>query len=303
MTGTPGLAPDTPRLVDLYPPWGRRRLDRLAPGLEARPYELFGVRPLQRTIGAEITGVDLSGPLDPNIADEVHRALLEWKVLVFVGQHVGPPDVEAFGRLWGEPIDATLMQTGSNGVDVLYVKGDQNYWHADDTFMAAPGIGSVLHIAEVPAIGGDTVFADMAAAYDNLDDGTKALIDDLQAVHDCAPYAAVAPHYRDHLAEITERFPPVQHPVVRTHPETGRKTLFVNAMWTTRILGLDEGVAGPLLLRLCLQATVPEYQCRVRWSVDKVVMWDNRAVQHYAVSDYDDPRLMVRTSMGGDRPF
>lgn len=203
----------------------------------------------------------------------------------------------------GEPIDATLLQTGSNGVDVLYVKGDQNYWHADDTFMASPGIGSVLHIGEVPALGGDTLFSDMAAAYDNLDDETKAGIADLVAIHDCAPYAAIAPHYRDHVAEIAERFPPVEHPVVRTHPETGRKTLFVNGMWTTRILGLDDEVAGALLLRLCLQATVPEYQCRVRWSTDKVVLWDNRAVQHYAVSDYSDPRLMVRTSMCGDRPF
>ena len=181
-----------------------------------------------------------------------------------------------------------------------YCTGNQNYWHADDTYMARPGIGSVLRIAEVPSVGGDTVFSDMAVAYDNLDEELKAEIADLRAVHDCAPYAAVTPHYARHLDEITARYPPVEHPVVRTHPETGRPTLFVNAMWTTRVVGLDPEQSDALLLHLAAQATVPEYQCRIHWTPDMVLFWDNRAVQHYAVSDYTEPRLMIRSTLRGD---
>jgi taurine dioxygenase len=290
-------------LIDIYPPWGPRDLRRLPPGQEPLPYPRFGLAPLGPTIGAEITGVDLARPLDADLRADVHRAFLEWKVLVFRGQELSPQALQDFAAQWGEVYDATLIPADRVVPAAGYCTGNQNYWHADDTYMATPGIGSVLRIAEVPSIGGDTLFADMAAAYDNLDDGLKAAIADLRAVHDCAPYAALTPHYRDRLDEITDRYPPVAHPVVRTHPETGRLTLFVNAMWTKRILGLDPEESDALLLHLCAQATVPEYQCRIHWSPDTVVFWDNRAVQHYAVSDYTEPRLMIRSTLRGDAPY
>jgi taurine dioxygenase len=283
-------------MLDYYPPWGSRTLRRLAPNETSLPYTRFALRPLGPTIGAEIEGIDLSQRLHPEEKMEVHRALLEWKVLAFQGQRVSPADVYRFACEWGEPLDASLLQTGAAGPDVFYANGSQNYWHADDSYLEFPGIGSVLHVAELPALGGDTLFADMYAAFDNLDDETKAAIEGLRAVHDCLPYATVTPHYRDHLPEISARFPPVEHPVIRVHPETGRKILYVNSMWTTRLVDVERGRGEALLLRLCLQATVPEYQCRIRWNPGQVVLWDNLAVQHYAVSDYSEPRLMVRTS-------
>ena len=278
-------------------------MQRLPPGVDGAPYRLFELRPMSPTIGAEVIGLDLGEPLSPEVRAEVRRAFLEWKVLIFRGQDLAPEGVHRFAGQWGEPYDPTLLPTDDDSPTALYVYGNQNYWHADDTYMASPGIGTVLRIGEVPSIGGDTIFADMAAAYDNLDDEMKARIAGLAATHDCGPYAAVTPHYQHHLAEIASRYPPVDHPVVRTHPETGRKTLFVNAMWTTKIVGLDPTEGAALLLHLCVQATVPEYQCRIRWQSDMVVFWDNRAVQHYAVSDYSEPRLMIRTSLRGEPPY
>jgi taurine dioxygenase len=284
------------RMPDLFPPWGPRTLQRLSPTQSSSPYTRFNVRPLGPVIGAEIEGIDLSQKLHPEDKAEVHRALLEWKVLAFQGQAVSHEDIYRFACEWGEPLDASLLQTGADGPDVFYANGSQNYWHADDSYLDAPGTGSVLHVAELPALGGDTLFVDMSVAFDNLDADTKAAIVGLRAVHDCAPYAAATPHYRDHLEEIAARFPPVEHSVVRVHPETGREILYVNAMWTTHLVDVEPGTGDALLLRLCLQATIPEYQCRLRWTRGQVVLWDNLAVQHYAVSDYSDPRLMVRTS-------
>ena len=290
-------------LLGIYPPWGPRRMRRLPEGVASAPYGQFALRPLSPTIGAEIEGVDLSAALNPEVKAEVHRASLEWKVLVFTGQDLSPAGVEHFASAWGEPYDATLRPAEKLVTGAGYAQGNQNYWHADDTYMARPGTASVLRIAEVPSVGGDTLFADMAVAYDNLEEEMRVRLDGLRAVHDCLPYATVTPHYREHLAEIADRYPPVEHPVVRTHPETGRRTLFVNAMWTKRIVGLEPTESDELLLYLCAQATVPEYQCRIRWSPDKVVFWDNRAVQHYAVSDYTEPRLMIRATIRGNVPY
>jgi len=293
-----------PSLLDAYPPWGPRQVHRLPEGVASEPYKRFDLTPMTAVIGAEITGIDLATPLTDELHADVHRALLEWKVLVFVGQNLPSEGVHRFAAQWGEPYDAQLRPQGDVVTTVpVPAAGNQNYWHADDTYMARPGMGSVLRIVEVPAVGGDTVFADMGAAYDNLAPEMQARIDRLRAVHDCVPYALATPHYREHIAEIAARFPPVEHPVVRTHPESGRKTLFVNAMWTKRIVGLSPAESNGLLLRLCLQATVPEYQCRIRWTPDRVIFWDNRAVQHYAVSDYSEPRVMVRTTLRGDKPY
>ncbi len=298
--------PSSRRLLEIYPQRGPRRMDRLPEGWVARPFAHLQLRPLGRTIGAEVAGIDLSAPLTATLIDEVNRALLEWKVLVFRHQDISPAEQAAFVAHWGELFDDSLLATPDAYVVPFVVQApataNQNYWHADDTYMAAPGLGTALRITELPPLGGDTVFSDMAVAYDNLDPDLRAHLDDLRAVHDCAPYAADSPHYRARLDEITARFPPVEHPVVRTHPETGRRTLFVNAMWTQAVVGLSPADSEALLLHLCAQATVPEYQCRVRWTPDTLVFWDNRAVQHYAVGDYLEPRTMVRATVRGDRP-
>ena len=291
------LAP-TATLPEMYPTFGPRRLRRLPDGVESHPYHLFALSPTGPLIGAEITGVDLAQEPDDILVAELNRALLEWKVLIFRDQHITAEQQAAFAAHWGAPWEAALFPGMTSGRSSL---GYQNYWHADDTFRERPGLGAMLRITEVP-LGGDTLFADMAAAYDNLSDDIKAAIDGGSALHDCRPYATA--FYGEAFDAIVEHYPAVAHPIVRTHPETGRKTLFVNAQWTSRIVGLGEEESARLLLHLTVQATVPEYQCRVRWQPDTLVFWDNRAVQHYAVSDYNGTgRTMVRVAITGDTPY
>jgi len=181
--------------------------------------------------------------------------------------------------------------------------GYENIWHTDVTWRPAPALGSVLRLIEVPPVGGDTMWADMAAAYDNLPEDVRARIDGLTAVHD---YLPGFDRFSDPalLARWQDRFPPVEHPVVRTHPETGRRTLFVNQAFTTHIVGLDRAESDRLLRYLFLQAHTPEFQVRFSWRPDSVAFWDNRATQHYAVNDYHPHvRIAERVAIAGDRPY
>ena len=181
--------------------------------------------------------------------------------------------------------------------------GRENVWHSDVTWREEPSLGSLLHAIEVPAVGGDTLWADMAAAYDCLDDDLKERIDGLTAVHDWWNTfgRGMQPEQRDALRPD---FPPVEHPVVRTHPETGRKTLYVNAAFTQHIVGLDADESAELLDLLYRQAPYPEYQCRFRWTAGALAIWDNRSTQHYATSDYfPQRRVMERITVIGDRPY
>ncbi|MEU1905544.1 TauD/TfdA dioxygenase family protein [Streptomyces hygroscopicus] len=288
---------------------GPRVLRRLPDGWEERPYERFEVAPLGRVIGAEIRGLDLSRPLDPALREELNRALLEWKVLFFRGQHLTPEAQRQFARHWGELETNPLLAAGSSEDVVRFDKGSgatptfENVWHADVTFRERPALGAVLQLREVPPVGGDTMWADMAAAYDNLPPEVKARIDGATAVHDFIP--GFARFYGpERLAPFQEMFPPVAHPVVRTHPETGRRMLFVNTSFTTRITGMERAESDRLLSFLCRQAHVPEYQVRFHWQPGDVAFWDNRATQHYAVNDYAPHRRVAeRVAIEGDRPF
>ncbi|GLV78928.1 TauD/TfdA dioxygenase family protein [Streptomyces hygroscopicus] len=288
---------------------GPRVLRRLPDGWEERPYERFEVAPLGRVIGAEIRGLDLSRPLDPALREELNRALLEWKVLFFRGQHLTPEAQRQFARHWGELETNPLLAAGSSEDVVRFDKGSgatptfENVWHADVTFRERPALGAVLQLREVPPVGGDTMWADMAAAYDNLPAEVKARIDGATAVHDFIP--GFARFYGpERLAPFQETFPPVEHPVVRTHPETGRRMLFVNTSFTTRITGMERAESDRLLSFLCRQAHVPEYQVRFHWQPGDVAFWDNRATQHYAVNDYAPHRRVAeRVAIEGDRPF
>lgn len=286
---------------------GHRELRRVPEGWQDRPYELFGLVPQSRTIGAEIRGVDLSVPLSPAVREELNRALLEWKVLFFRGQSLSSDAQRAFALNWGELETNPLLAAG-DAVDVVRfdrtaVPTFENVWHTDVTFRERPAMGAVLQLREVPPAGGDTMWADMAVAYDNLPDEVKERIDGARAVHDFVPgFARFSAAER--LAPFQDLFPPVEHPVVRTHPETGRRMLFVNASFTTRIAGLPQEESDRLLRLLFQQAHVPEYQVRFRWQAGDIAFWDNRATQHYAVADYGTHRRIAeRVAIAGDRPY
>ncbi|KOG65105.1 taurine dioxygenase [Streptomyces griseoflavus] len=286
---------------------GHRVLRRTPEGWEDRPYERFDVVPQASTIGAEIRGLDLSRPLTPALRDDLNRALLEWKVLFFRGQHLTSAAQRAFARNWGELETNPLLATGDAEdvarFDRSAVPTFENVWHTDVTFRERPALGAVLQLREVPASGGDTMWADMAAAYDNLPQDVKDRIDGATAVHDFLP--GFARFYSvERLAPFQEQFPPVEHPVVRRHPETGRRMLFVNTSFTTRIVGLERAESDRLLRLLFQQAHVPEFQVRFRWQAGDIAFWDNRATQHYAVNDYGTQRRVAeRVAIAGDRPY
>jgi taurine dioxygenase len=277
------------------------------------PYTRFGITPLTPVIGAEVSGVDLTGMDDDTFAD-LHRALLEWKVLFVRDAHLTPGQHQALGERWGaleahpffrlttsgQDGDRPMVARFEKGIDTT---GYENLWHSDVSWRSEPSLGSLLHAIEVPAVGGDTLWADMGAAYDGLPDDVKERLDGLVAVHDWWDSFGVsmAPEQRDALRP---HFPPVEHPVVRTHPETGRKTIYVNRIFTSHIVGLDPDESDHLLEYLYHQAEYPEYQCRFKWTAGALAIWDNRATQHYASSDYFPARrVMERITVIGDRPF
>lgn len=311
--GTDQASHDRPRAtpaIDLLE--GKRYLRRLPGDGPDRCHEewaAFTLTPVGVTLGAEIAGVDLSSPLSDEVRAEIHRALLEWKVLFFPGQDMTSAAQQAFGRLWGELETNPLLEAGEDPSVVRFAKGGggpqtyENIWHVDTSFRRVPAMGAILRMITTPPFGGDTMWADMAAAYDNLSDGVRARIDDAVAVHDMVPgFARFLP--ADKLARLEDTFPPVTHPVVRTHPETHRRTLFVNAAFTTRIVGLEPIESDALLRHLFAQAHTPEFQVRYRWTAGTVAFWDNRSTQHYAVGDYGaHARVAERVAIAGDVPF
>ena len=291
---------------------GPRVAPRLPDGVEQRPYGRFEVRPLSPTIGAEIGGVDLGGAVDDDLHAELRRALLEWKVLFFRDQDITRAQHRAFAERWGEleqhPFYSYVHPDAQSAPDVVTLAKDatsggvENEWHADITWHARPSFGAVLRAVEVPDLGGDTLWADAGAAYDGLPADVRAHIDGLRAVHDWRTSFGLAMPPED-VERLSSEFPPIEHPVVRVHPETGRRTLFVNPIFTQHVVGLDPDESEALLAVLFRQMTRPEYQCRFRWTPGAVAFWDNRATQHYASSDYwPQRRVMDRISIAGDRP-
>lgn len=292
---------------------GPRVMRRMPPEWAERPFRQLKLEPCTEVIGAEVLGIDLSDPLDDTSRDEIRRALLEWKVLFFRDQHLTSAQQVAFARRFGDLEQHPFLRTGDSAEVVRFEKGKdldepgsvgtENGWHSDVTWRTEPAMGSILRAVEVPERGGDTLWADMGCAYDNLPEDLRARIDDMRAVHSFVHVFgyAMSPERK---TEMLRQYPPVEHPVVRTHPETGRKTLFVNAFFTERIVGLDDDESEVLLDRLCQQAMHPEWQVRLRWEPGTVAFWDNRSTQHYASSDYyPRRRVMERVAIKGDRPF
>ena len=277
---------------------------RLA-GLE---WQHFDVVPQGVTLGGLIEGVDLTSDMPDAVIDEIRRALFEYKVIFFRDQPLTPERHVAFARRFGDlEVHPFIPPNGEYPELVRFEKsaevgGYENSWHHDVTWRATPSMGAVLHAVQVPAVGGDTLFSDMYAAYDALDDDTKNLIATMTAVHDFMPaFGGQVPAGR--VEEFRERYPLVEHPIVCRHDQTGRKLLYVNVNFTTRIVGLSDDDSRELLALLCQQAHTIEHQCRFRWQNDSVVFWDNRAVQHYAASDYwPEVRITERASIVGTRP-
>jgi len=274
--------------------------------------ESLTLTPLTPTIGAEVSGVDLAGPLPPETRGALRQALLDWKVLFFRDQDISTDQHLAFSRNFGALEVHPFAPSKPGYPEVLAITHDrehpgrENVWHSDVTWRIEPSLGSVLRAIEVPPVGGDTLFADMYAAYDGLADEVKARIDGAAAVHDFAFFRAGLRRQGKSEAEIeafNQAYPMVEHPVVRTHPETGRKAIYVNAAFTQSIVGLDKPASDALLKHLYAQAAIPEYQCRFRWEANSIAFWDNRASQHYAASDYWPAlRRMERVTVVGDRP-
>ena len=278
--------------------------------LAASPLE---VSPLTPTIGAEIGGIALSQPLDAETKQSLRDLLLEWKVIFFRDQDITTEQHLDFARSFSDLEVHPFAPHKPNYPEVLAIthdkdnKGRENTWHSDVTWRIEPSLGSVLRAIEIPGFGGDTLFADMYAAYDNLSDDVKAQIDGKTAIHDFAHFR-LAMRKRglseEQIEAMNKKYPMVEHPIVRTHPETKRKALYVNAAFTQYIVGMDRAESDALLKHLYAQAAIPEYQCRFRWQKNSIAFWDNRASQHYAVSDYwPAVRRMERVTIIGDRPY
>jgi taurine dioxygenase len=267
-------------------------------------YEVLTVTPLTARIGAEIGGVDLARPSNRQIT-EISQALADHQVIFFRDQTLDYESLKALGRAFGE----LALHPGVDGLpdhpEIVAIHADETSkfvagedWHSDLTCNAEPPLGSILYLHTVPEVGGDTMFASMYAAYDALSLRMKEYLAGLTAVHD-------ADHvYRPLFPDVDKRYPCNTHPVVRTHPVTGRKALFVNSSYTLRIEGLPEAESAAVLDFLYAHCTNPNFHVRFRWRPHSVAFWDNRCTQHLAVWDYfPQTRSGFRVTVAGDRPY
>ncbi len=269
---------------------------------------MFDVRPQTVTIGAEIHGIDLANVSNDEIA-ELKKLWLDWKVLFFRDQHITPEAHIAFARRFGDlevhpfaPGDDThpeLVVIESNAENQYAASG----WHSDVTWRQEPSLGSILRGVVIPPVGGDTSFADAGAAYDRLSDKWKDRLDGMVGIHD---YVRVFGRgvSEDKREEMREKYPLAHHPVIRTHPETGAKTVYSNRAFMTGIEGVGDDEFAEISAHLERAIMNPSIQCRFRWQVDSFAMWDNRAVQHCASNDFfPETRRVVRATIIGDRPY
>lgn len=274
-----------------------------------------------RALGATVHGVDLGSPIDADTFASVREALNEHSVLVFPDQQVEPPAQIDFSGRFGTLLRHVLKENLLPGLPEIYVLTNmttQNevkprpyagaYWHTDLSYEANPAFGSVMYAVEVPEVGGDTMFSSMAAAYDALSDRMKALLEGLTATHSFEHayenFVKKVPGTAPISRETFDARPPVVHPVVHTHPESGRRCLYVNPGFTERINELPPAESDAILAFLYAHSTNERFVYRHQWSRHDVVMWDNRATMHKAIADYEasDHRYMRRTTIAGEAP-
>lgn len=270
------------------------------------------IKPIQPLIGAEIFGIQV-GEATEDEHRLIHAALMRYKVVFFRNQRLTREQHVAFGREFGE-LEVHPLSAHPDHPEMLVLKSEGNategplapaadYWHTDTTFREKPSAASILLGYAIPPLGGDTLWCNTVAVYEGLDAELKARIDGLEAVHNGLVSFARHLNTEEKQAAFLERYPPQVHPVVRVHPETGEKLLFVNSGFTTHIAGMEEAESQRLLARLYDEVKRPEYQVRFRWQPGSIAFWDNRSTQHYGVADYTGFRHLERATVAGDRPY
>ena len=276
------------------------------------PYERISVTPLSPVIGAEVSGVDLSQPLGNQLFQEIHDALIEHQVIFFRDQKMTLEQHKAFGRLFGALHVHPAAPATDGDEEVVTIHADKNstsvsggqMWHTDVSADDEPPMGSILHLQQVPEPGGDTLFASMYAAYEALSDEMKTFLGGLKAWHSSEKRHKARYGHLGQLRDGVNTYPKALHPIVRTHPVSGRKALFVNTVFTTHIEGLNKNESDAILAMLYDHIATPEFACRFRWHDNSVAFWDNRCTQHRALWDYfPSTRHGHRIAVCGDKPI
>lgn len=262
---------------------------------------------LSPSIGTEVLGIDLREPLTDDMFKYLNTLLVERKVIFFRDQDITKEQHLDFARNWGELEILPFLAYDDDHEEMLTIRkgpddpGRENVWHSDVSWRECPSLGSVLHALEVPEVGGDTLWCDMVGVYESLTPSMRSMIDGLQAIYSVE---GIARQSGVNVEEVLEQFPPQLHPVVRTHPESGKKLLYLATGHLKRIKGLSRDESDMLVSQLASYASIPEFQCRFRWEPHSIAFWDNRSTQHYAISDYHPHvRRMNRVTIKGDKPF
>jgi taurine dioxygenase len=282
------------------------------PAADGAPSPAFEVERLGARLGAEIHGLDLKAGMTPDTFKAFEAALIQHKVIVLRDQHLTTAQHVAISRLFGE-LEVHPMRPQGQFPEILVLDNHKDnpvlstdVWHSDTTFRRNPTRYTILRCEIMPKVGGDTLWADMETAYEGLSGVFRKMIDGLRAVHDFKNFRALytrSDEDQAKLRKMEEMFPNPSHPVVRTHPANGRKSIFVNPQFTLHIEGTEPAESRAILDVLFAQALVPEYQFRLRWTPGTIVFWDNRSTQHYAANDYyPERRRMERTAVVGDVP-
>ncbi len=266
------------------------------------------IRPMTPAVGAEILNIDLSASDIGDRISEIRAALLKHGVIFFRDQELTQEQHIAFARHFGDLEVHPATPKDQANPEVLRIahgpksRGQENYWHSDVTWRAEPSLGSILLAREVPDVGGDTCFANMHLAYERLSEQMKRFCEGMTAVHDIS--RVFAKRMGKSPEELQKDYPMVRHPVIRTHPETGERVIYVNTAFTSHIEGLSAEESRWLLAHLYKTAMDTEVQCRFRWQAGSIAFWDNRVSQHLAVSDYFPARrVMERVTIAGDKPY
>jgi taurine dioxygenase len=267
------------------------------------------VKPLAGALGAEIHGIDLGSAISDATVARIRKIWLEHSVIFFRDQNLPPKDFAAFARRFGEVIDYPFLKGLDDTPEVIEVAKLEHerinfggLWHTDTAYLERPPMGTMLVAREVPPYGGDTLFASGYAAYEALSDGMKRLLDPLRAVNSSAK-AEKTRTREDRKAGEERKVLEAEHPVVRTHPETSRKSLYVNFGHTLRFVGMSEEESAGLLAYLFEHQSKPEFTCRFRWEPGSIALWDNRCALHNPINDYHGHRrIMHRVTLAGDRP-
>jgi len=274
---------------------------------------MLEIKPLSGALGAEIHGIDLSRPLDREELLEVRELLNEYEVIFFRDQDISHLRQRELALAWGPLQSHPAYDTieGFPEIAILESTADKptkiEAWHSDMTFRQHPPLGTVLKSVIVPAKGGDTLWASMTTAYQGLSQSMQRVLEGLTAVHDFAHgfrESLAEPGGPERLAKALAANPPVSHPVIRVHPETDKKAIYVNSLFTTRIEGMHLKESEALLAFLFEHIKTPEYSCRFQWQPHSIAIWDNRSTQHKPVNDYFPAhRRMERITIDGDKPY